>query len=280
MIIYYMIHKFLPNLVRKCELIINFVVKAIYEMNNASFQMKEKICRFYCYRNTRKQNQYTTNMMSKLELVIFDMDGVLTDIISSWKYIHDYFKTSNERSVNDYLKGKIDDMEFIKRDVFLWKENGKPTTKDRLVEILSDVPLMKGAKKCITNLKENEIKTAIISAGLDILAGKVAEELGIDYVLANGVKTDEQGYLSGVGVLGVRLMYKDWAVKTLAEQQNIPLERIASVGNSCFDVPMFEISGLGIAFNPEDDCIREAADAIVEGKDLSKILPFLERYVK
>ena len=242
-------------------------------------KMKEKICQFYCYRNTREQNKLTNERMDKLELVIFDVDGVLTDIISSWKYIHDYFKTSNERSVNEYLKGKIDDMEFIKRDVLLWKENGNPITEDRLDEILSNVPLMKGAKNCIANLKEKEIKTAVVSAGLDILAGRIAEELGIDYVLANGVKTDEQGRLNGVGVLAVRLMYKDLAVKTLAEQQNTPLERIVSIGNSCLDIPMFEVSGLGIAFNPDDDCTRKAADVIVKGKDLNKILPFIECYV-
>lgn len=248
-------------------------------MNNASFQMKEKICEFYCYKNNRKQNHLTISKMNQLELVVFDMDGVLTDIISSWKYIHDYFKTTNERSVLDYLKGKIDDMEFIKRDVFLWKENGKLTTQDRLVEILSDVKIMKGAKECIASLKDNEVKTAIVSAGLDILAERVGEELGINYVLANGIRTDEQGHLNGAGVIGVRLMYKDLSVKNLAEKQNIPLERIAAVGNSCYDIPMFEISGLGIAFNPEDDCIRDAADVIVEGKDLCKILPCLERYI-
>jgi len=237
----------------------------------------EHNCIFYCYRKTRELTHYKTNKTEKIELVIFDMDGVLADIISSWKYIHDYFKTSNKRSVNEYLKGKIDDMEFIKRDVFLWKENGKPITKDKLVEILSDVPLMNGAKECLKNLKEKQIKTAIISAGLDILANRVAKELEIDFVIANGVKTDKHGRLNGVGVLGVRLMYKDWAVKALAEQQNIPLEKIATVGNSCFDIPMLEMSGLSIAFNPGDDCTRKAADVIVEEKDLSKILPFIER---
>jgi phosphoserine phosphatase len=42
---------------------------------------------------------------------------------------------------------------------------------------------------------------------------------------------------------------------------------------------MLETCGMGIAFNPEDDCIKEAADVIVKGKDLSKILPFLEKYM-
>ncbi len=248
-------------------------------MLNATFKMKKKICRFYCYKNTRDKYYSKPKKMDKLELVIFDMDGVLTDIISSWKYIHDFFKTSNQRSVDEYLKGKIDDMEFIKRDVSLWKENGKPITEDRLAEILSDVPLMNGADKCIKSLKEKNIKTAIVSAGLDLLAKKTAKELRIDYVKSNGIKTDANGHLTGEGILKVRLIYKDLAVKSLSEELKIPLSRIASVGNSCFDIPMLEITGLGVAFNPADDCTREAADVIVQGRDLSKILPAFNSFL-
>ena len=235
----------------------------------------EDNCIFYCYKKTRKPNHNKIIKSNKIELVIFDMDGVLTDIVSSWKYIHDHFNTSNERSVNLYLKGKIDDMEFIKRDVFLWKENGKLITRHKLEEILSDVPLMNGALECLKNIRQRKIKTAIISAGLDILANRVAKELNIDFVVANGVKTDKQGHLNGVGKLGVKLMYKDLAVKSFSEKLNIPLENIASVGNSCFDIPMFEMSGLRIAFNPGDNCIRKAADIIIEEKNLIKILQYI-----
>jgi len=235
-------------------------------------------CKFYCYRNTRKSIPKKNNNLDIIEMVVFDMDGVLTDIVSSWKYIHDYYKTSNERSVDDYLKGKIDDMEFIKRDANLWKENNKPIKKEKLEEILSPVPLMKGSEICISNLKEKKIKTAIVSAGLDILADKVAKKLGIDFVLSNGVKSDKFGRLSGVGILGVKLMYKDIAVKTLANRAKIPLKRIAAVGNSCFDIPMFKVTGLGIAFNSWDDCTKKAADIVINEKDLSKILPYIMKY--
>jgi phosphoserine phosphatase len=132
---------------------------------------------------------------------------------------------------------------------------------------------MKGADKCIKVLRESNIKTAIISAGLDLLANRTAEELGIDYVKSNGIKTDKNGRLTGEGILNVRLMYKDLAVRSFLKELKIPLNRVASVGNSCFDIPMLEITGLSIAFNPSDDCTIEAADFFYKEKDLSKILP-------
>ncbi len=241
--------------------------------------MKDKLCRFYCYKHTREPSNLKIQKMKNLELIVFDMDGVLTDTISSWKYIHDYFNTSNERSVDEYLKGNIDDSEFIRRDAALWIENGKPIKKEKLIQILSNIPLVTGASECIENLKKRRIKTAIISAGLDILAEDVGQKLGIDYVYSNGIKSDKNGRLTGKSILQVRLMYKDQTVKRLARKLDISFNNIAAVGNSCFDIPMFEISGLSIAFNPGDDCVRKAADIVIEGKDLRKIFPHLNKYI-
>ena len=58
---------------------------------------------------------------------------------------------------------------------------------------------------------------------------------------------------------------------------NVKLEKCAAVGNSCFDVPMFETCGVGIAFNPGDECVRKLADLIVEGKDLGKLIPVFHK---
>mgnify|MGYP006291308731 CR=1 FL=1 len=240
--------------------------------------MIKKKCR-NCYRDTRKDNGTNVKRMKKLDLVAFDMDGVLADTLSSWKYIHDYFKTSNERSVRDYIQGKIDDLEFIKRDASLWVENGKPVKIKRLSEILSDIKLMKGAKETVSLLKKNNIKTAIVSAGLNVLADRVGKNLGIDFVYSNGVEVDNDGFITTKGVIGVKLMYKDETVKKISKDQNVLLENIASVGNSCFDVPMFEITGLGIAFNPADSCVKKYADFVVENKDLRDVYKYLDRYI-
>ena len=229
--------------------------------------MSREKCR-YCYRKNGFKKPNNPKKLDNVKLVVFDMDGVLTDTYSSWKYVHDFFNTSNDKSVDAYLKGEIDDLEFIRRDAELWKENGRAIKKEKLAEILLDIKIMKGAEELMAALKERNIKTAIVSAGLDILAERVAIELGIDYVYSNGIKADKNGYLNGKGIIDVKLKTKDETVKTLAKKLDIDSINIVAVGNSCFDIPMFEVSGLGIAFNPDDDCVRKYADIIIEEKNL------------
>lgn len=235
-------------------------------------------CDFYCYRKTKHKINNVENKSNLIELVFFDMDGVLTDTISSWKHIHDYFKTSNEESVELYLKGKIDDLEFIKKDVSLWKKDGKFVHIDEIKAVLDKVMIMKGAKKCISFLKKHNIRPVIVSAGLDILANRVGKEIGIDYVYANGIKNNKRGILTGEGELRVELTNKDKIVKYIAKDFDVKLGNCAAIGNSCFDVPMFETCGIGIAFNPGDECVKKFADFIVEGKDLNKLIPILETF--
>jgi phosphoserine phosphatase len=230
-------------------------------------------CPYPCYRASKEHNSLTGKKRKNIKLVFFDMDGVLLDTVSSWRYIHEHFRTTNERSIIPYLRGDIDYLEFIRRDVSLWKTNGKSVKKATIQKILYSIPFIKGVHECISFLKDHHIQTAIVSAGLDILADKVARDVGIDYAFANEVRIGSDGRLTGEGVLHVELMHKDNNVKTLAKKLHVSLDACAAVGNSCFDIPMLEVCGLGIAFNPEDVCIVQCADVVVEGKDLSRLIP-------
>lgn len=236
-------------------------------------------CTYPCYRPQSAQKQKGGKKATGLSLVFFDMDGVLLDTVSSWRYIHEHFGTTNERSIIPYLRGEIDYLEFIRRDVSLWKKNGQHVEKKTIQDIMNTIPFIRGAQDCISFLNEHQIHTAIVSAGLHLLADRVADDLGIKYVYANDVKVGSDGRLTGEGVQQVELRQKDKNVTELAEKLRIPLDECAAVGNSCFDIPMLEVCGLGIAFNPEDACVARCADVVVEGKDLSRLIPTFQTFL-
>ena len=208
-------------------------------------------------------------------LVVFDMDGVLADAESSWVFVHRRFGVNNDHSLYAYLRGEIDDLEFIRRDIQLWVAKDPEITVSKIQSILSEVPLMPGAHDTIRALRDRGIKTAIVSAGIDLLAERIADELGVDIDMANGLVTDNRGRLSGEGILRVRLMDKGDAVTDVAKRLDIPREEVVSIGNSRYDVTMFERSGMGIAFMPSDEHVRESADAVVDEKDLRGILKYI-----
>ena len=206
------------------------------------------------------------------QLVVFDMDGVLADTESSWTYVHRHFGVNNDHSLRAYLDGEIDDWEFIRRDIDLWRKKDPALSMDSIRRILADVPTMNGAEEAVAELRRRGIRTAIISAGIDLLAQRLAVELEIDVFFANGFVADCAGRLTGEGVLNVRLAEKGEKVRMVADLLDIGREEVVSVGNSRFDTPMFDASEIGIAFCPIDDEVREKADVVVEEKNLRAIL--------
>ena len=212
------------------------------------------------------------------KLAAFDMDGVLVDIVSSWVHVHRRFGVNNDHSLRAYLNGEIDDREFIRRDIALWREADPGVTSDKIRGMLDDAPLMTGAAELMAELRRIGFKTVIVSAGIDLLSERVAAELGMDLQFANGMCTDGSGRLSGEGVFRVRLMDKGRTVLDAAEMFGAGPADIVSVGNSRYDVSMFERSALGIAFCPEDDHVMEKADVVVHEKDLMKVLDHLDGF--
>ena len=210
-------------------------------------------------------------------LGIFDMDGVLIEEVSSWVIIHDHFGVNNERSVRDYIEGRIDDFEFMRRDISLWRKKKHPLHIDEMRRILNNATFMPGAEETFRRLRENGIKTAIVSGGLLCVAEPLAERLGIDIVLANGLEADENGYLTGEGILNVPLNDKGTVARNLLREMGVKREEAFAVGNSYIDVSMFKEVGLGIAFNPDDDVVRSEADVVIEEKDLRRVLERTEK---
>ena len=210
-----------------------------------------------------------------LRLVAFDMDGTLVDVASSWRVVHDHFGDTNDEGLRRFLANEIDDEEFIRSDIRRWWTHAPSLTVFDLERILESVPFMPGAAALVHELRARGVRTAIVSGGLDLLARRVARELGIDLALANGVRVDAQGRLTGEGIVRVPIHGKEGVLARLQEQLGVAPEETAAVGNSEIDVGLFRRSRVGVAFRPEDEEVRSAATAVVTERDLTKVLAAL-----
>ena len=210
-----------------------------------------------------------------IRLVAFDMDGTLVDVDSSWGEVHRFFGDSNPEGLKAFMEDRIDDAEFVRSDIRIWWRHQPTISLAEVDRILSSVPLMPGAAPLLARLRARGATTAIISGGVDLLASRIARTLGIDHVLANGFATDAHGRLTGEGVIRVPIWGKEEVLEALQAQLGIGPAETASVGNSEIDEGLFRRSRIGVAFLPADDTIRRAATAVVEEKDLTRVLPHL-----
>jgi len=116
------------------------------------------------------------------------------------------------------------------------------------------------------------VKTAILSAGLTILADKALRDLKADFALANELRTND-GHLTGEIVVKVAVDNKVAMIDEIAGVFNVPLHEVALVGDRYFDLSKPEC--LKIAYKPKDDIAKQTADVIVLDDDMRTILQYL-----
>ncbi len=221
--------------------------------------------------------------MRKYDLVCFDMDGVLTTVRSSWAWVHQCLGVDSEPNYKAYCNGEIDEDEFMRRDIALWK-GVDPDIRIRDIAVLfRDMPLIGGIQETIASLKDCGIRSVIVSGGIDLAARMIAEEFGFDGYVADRICAREDGSLTGEGEKVVDLADKGVSVPPFIERFGTVKERTASIGNSFTDIKMFEATGMAIAFNPTDPYVEAAADHVVRSGNISDVLEYLldeERFAR
>ncbi|MFA6952216.1 MAG: HAD-IB family phosphatase [Candidatus Methanomethylophilaceae archaeon] len=213
--------------------------------------------------------------MRKYDLVCFDMDGVLTDIRSSWCWIHNVLEVDNEESYRLFCNGNIDEPEFMRRDIGLWKTVKPDISRNDLIRYFKDMPLIGGIQETVACLKANGIISVIVSGGIDLAAKMLAEEFGFDGYIADELKVDENGVLTGEGIRHVDLADKGINVRDYIKEYGTTPERTVSIGNSFTDINMFKNTGMSIAFNPTDIYTEEAATYTVRSKNIADVLDYI-----
>jgi len=181
------------------------------------------------------------------QLFVFDMDstliqGEVIDELAKMAGVADRVVAITASA----MRGEIEFQESFRRRVALLA--GLP--EHRAKELLERIPLMEGAERLFRTLKKRGAKTAILSGGFTFFGTYLKEKLGVDYVYANELDVDADGYVTGE----VRGQIVDGARKAellvkIAGRESIPLQQVVAVGDGANDLPMLRLAGMGIAFH-------------------------------
>ena len=208
----------------------------------------------------------------EIKLVVFDVDGTLTQHSSVWWRLHELFGTTEEGRVyfDQYFSGEITYQQWADYDAALWKDQ----PLDRVMEVVNNTRLVEGAEETIQILREHGIKTAILSGGLDIMADDIARRVGIDYVLTNKLIHND-GYLTGTVENVIGWAEKAKFIHKILSHFNVSSTETAFVGDGRNDMSVFSVVGLSIAFNPTEKDVADAANVVIKENDLRAILPHI-----
>ncbi|MDP6647994.1 MAG: HAD family phosphatase [Candidatus Woesearchaeota archaeon] len=214
--------------------------------------------------------------MPKYKLVCFDVDGTLIDNVQfSWQIFHDYFQTDKhkrEDARNKFFNGHITYKQWAEHDISMWKE--KKASKEDFFRALKDLKLMEGAMGTLTELKRNGLKLAVISGSINLLLEKFIPDYNefFDDVFLSKIYFDGNGSINHVEATEFDMDAKALALKKIAEREKISLSECVFVGDYLNDMKIIQEAGLGIAFNCKHDELKQAADVVIEKKDLREIL--------
>ena len=145
---------------------------------------------------------------------------------------------------------------------------------DDALEVCHNLPLMPGATEAIKALKDKDYRVIIFSGGFREATAHHAKLLGADADFANFLH-HKNGVLSGR--VGGEMMTGEAKGMLLARLQallGVSQVDTVAVGDGANDLSMFAQAGTKIAFCAKP-VLREAADFVVETKDVRRILEHL-----
>ena len=213
-----------------------------------------------------------------IKAVCFDCDGVLVDTISSWRIIHDHFGTNSGEMLDRFLRGEVTDEEFMADDIRLWKSVQSQIHRDELMRCFQGIKLMPGARELVQALQSRGVLVAIVSAGVDLLIGSIAQMLNVDDWVSNGFRYDDDGFLLDEGEVRVPAHHKDDMISKMARIHNLDPSEIVSVGDNHTDLSMMIPGSSFIGFNGEKqiaiDGFAAAGVPHIQEKDCRLLWPY------
>jgi phosphoserine phosphatase len=168
------------------------------------------------------------------------------------------------------MRGELDFAQSLRERVSTLA--GLPTSTFDLVA--GRIVVTDGVEELIAEVQAAGGVVGVVSGGFHELLDPLADALGLDFWRANRLGVADgalTGQLCGsiVDAAGKADALRSWAI-----ERGIPLSQTVAVGDGANDLAMMAVAALSVAFNAKP-AVREAADVVIDGRDLAQVLPLL-----
>ena len=207
-----------------------------------------------------------------MKLAVFDFDSTLMEGETLEFIAREYnIEPLMKQITADAMEGRLDFFESLTKRIALLKG----AKEEKVKEICANLPYTKGAKETITELKKMGYKVVCFSGGYDIATIPAQNVLGYDAQFSN-ILHFKNGEMTGLA--GGEMMFSDSKGKMLKRLQtlfNIKEGNTLTVGDGANDLSMFQYAGRRAAFCAKP-ILKEHADIIIETKDLTQLLNYIQ----
>lgn len=209
-----------------------------------------------------------------IKLVVFDVDDTLTVGKSIWEQFYIEIGTWDKigkKYLDMFHRREITFNQFMELDVGEFAGNHEKI----IFQAIEKLEFIGGIEETIKEIKNNGIKTAIVSGTMGQFATYLKDKHGFDFCYANPVETDEKGFLTGKIDIKVPPMEKDITMRELIKNLDIKKEEVLAVGDSEMDFKMFDEAGTSVCVEHAPESVKKRVDFVLPGRDLRHLLPYI-----
>jgi phosphoserine phosphatase len=239
---------------------IESITQQAFRLRNARLEMEAAV-RAHC---AGAQLDYAfvppERSLSQFGLLVMDMDSTLITI-ECIDEIADMVgvKPQVAAITASAMRGEIDFAESLVRRVALLRG----LDQDALQQVYDErLELSPGAEIMLKKLKENHIKTLLVSGGFTFFTERLKQRLGLDFIAANTLEIVD-GKLTGK-VLGKILdaQGKADALNQLRAELGLTNEQVIGMGDGANDLKMMAVAGISIAYHAKPVVQEQATYAL------------------
>lgn len=214
---------------------------------------------------------------ARVRVICFDVDGTLVHHPTGktvWQVLNDRFLNDpalNAARFADFRAGKLSYAEWVALDVGDWVARGADRGQIETI-IRETLTVVDGARETLEALRRRGYRLAVISGTIDLTLDLLLEEFPFDRAFTNKLFFDGKGRICGWQATPYDVGGKARALDQVAAEFGVDARRCAFVGDHWNDLAALGRAGLAIAFHPKDDDVRAAADIVIEGGPLTRLL--------